>query len=250
MEENTTEPCEFLEWDSNFFGHRIARIRADCLTRESWEEIRQWCRRNEVDCLYFFANPDDRATLFFAAENRFVNVDIRFTFEKPLAQKSLDLSPLSEGISIRPFRADDLSVLKNIAGKSHGDGRFYFDPRFAREKCAAFYETWIENSCNGMADAVWVAEYRGKPAGYLTGHLREGGEGNLGLLGVEEELRHRGVGGVLIRHALQWAREKGCDRMTVVTQGRNINAQRLFQKSGFLSRSLLLTFHYWLESPS
>ena len=108
-----------------------------------------------------------------------------------------------------------------------------------------FYETWIENSFRGFAQAVLVVEVDRKPVGYITSHLR-GEEAQIGLMGVADG--HQGAGlrwTSLVQHFLSWAAREGAQRATVVTQGRNVRAQRLYQRSGFVTASFQLWYHRW-----
>jgi ribosomal protein S18 acetylase RimI-like enzyme len=134
--------------------------------------------------------------------------------------------------------------LRAIARASHGDTRFYADERFPRERCGELYDTWIRRSCEGWADAVLVVERNDAPAGYVSVHRRDG-SGSIGLIGVAEEQRGRGVGEALVRGALAWCAGEELARCTVVTQGRNVGAQRLFQRCGFRTSEVDLWFHRW-----
>ena len=107
------------------------------------------------------------------------------------------------------------------------------------------YETWTEKSCHGYADAVLVAEMNGQAAGYISCHLLDGAEGNIGLVGIGAEWRGMGLGTALVNTGLRWFADQGVTRATVVTQGRNWQAQRLFQRSGFMTRTVQLWYHRW-----
>ncbi len=165
--------------------------------------------------------------------------------------RSLANGPLNggngNGSVIRPCRAADLPALKAIARTVHHDTRFYFDPRFPRERCDALYETWIEKSCGGYADLVLVADLHGAAVGYCSCH-RRGNEGQIGLFGVHADYHGQGVGSQLIREALRWFIEQGLERAAVTTQGRNIAAQRLYQKHGFMTQAVQLWYHRWFTA--
>jgi dTDP-4-amino-4,6-dideoxy-D-galactose acyltransferase len=190
--------------------------------------------------LYFLADSDDPQTPRLAAENHFLQTDLRMTFEKLLGREGI---PDSEAM-VRPAREADLRSLQAIAAKGHRDSRFYFDHHFDRSKCDLFYETWIENSFRGFAQAVLVAESEGQPAGYVTCHLREH-DSQLGLIGVADTHRGEGLGTRLVQGFLSWSLRQGAQRATVVTQGRNVRAQRLYQRNGFVTSSFQLWYHRW-----
>ncbi len=234
--------CTLLAWDSHFFGCRIARLNHSRLDPMAAEQAIQWCRTEEIDCLYFLADSDDAQTARLAEEDHFLQTDVRMTFEKSLT--GLDI-PDPEAI-VRPAREKDLSALRAIAAKGHRDSRFYFDHHFNRSKCDLFYQIWIENSFRGFAQAVLVAESNGQPAGYVACHLR-GRESQLGLIGVAEADQGEGLGTKLVQGFLSWSLRQGAQRATVVTQGRNVRAQRLYQRNGFVTSSFQLWYHRWFR---
>jgi hypothetical protein len=46
---------------------------------------------------------------------------------------------------------------------------------------------------------------------------------------------------------LHWLAEQGVPRATVVTQGRNVVAQRLYQSMGFKTSTLHCWHHLWFD---
>jgi len=237
-----SSPCSFLEWDSNFFGRRIARVESHRLNAELVARISEWCRENTIDCLYLLADADDSQTVVCAEEWKAHFVDIRVTME------SDDLSLTTSGPSVRACRDEDLPLLRRIARSSHHDGRFFFDSRFQPEQCESFYETWIVRSSEGFADKVLVAELNGRPAGYVTCHFEGASKrGRIGLFAVGEDARGYGMGQDLTAAALHWFSEKQVEHVEVVTQGRNVAAQRLYAKCGFRIRSLSVWYHKWFN---
>jgi dTDP-4-amino-4,6-dideoxy-D-galactose acyltransferase len=73
----------------------------------------------------------------------------------------------------------------------------------------------------------------------------DAGTGSIGLVGVAEAARGRGLGGRLVAAALGWFAGQGVERVEVVTQGRNVAAQRLYQAHGFRTRRVEVSFHRW-----
>jgi dTDP-4-amino-4,6-dideoxy-D-galactose acyltransferase len=236
--------CEYLGWDSEFFGRRIARAKIGRLDSESVRTILDWCHVNQIDCLYFLADANDLDTMRLAEDNHFRLVDIRVSLER----RAKDVPfPGNEGLNgvIRPNIPDDVAALRDIAKRSYRSTRFYSDSNFPPSLADALYETWIEKSCNGYADAVLVAEMREQPAGYVTCHLLDETKGQIGLVGVGSDWRGNGLGQALVNASLHWFADRGIASVTVVTQGRNYPAQRLYQRCGFLTSSLQLWYHRW-----
>ncbi len=238
------ELCEHLEWDSEFFKVRIARARTHSLTPEDVERIFQWCALNGIECLYFLADSEDEQTIQLAEANGFHLVDIRVTMEQEInAVQSIPKSDTSH--TARLSVPEDVPVLREIARVSHHTSRFYSDSNFSSERCDALYETWIEKSCRGYADAVLVAEHDSRPVGYVTCHLLDRDKGQIGLIAVSSGSQGRGVGRELATAALNWFSANGVNRVTVVTQGRNTRAQRLNQRCGFFTTTVQLWYHRW-----
>ena len=234
----TDSPCQFLEWDSGFFGFRIANVMDPHLTRDRLEHIERWCAQERIRCLYLLAGGDDAETAELAGGHGFRFVDIRAEYECRLEVRQ-DPAP-----EIRRAVPEDIPALAQIARNSHTQTRFYFDGQFPRDRCDALYSTWIEKSCRGYAKAVLVAECDGKPAGYITGNWN-GQSGQIGLLAVADWARGRGLGRTLVRSALQLFRELDIRTVKVVTQGRNIQSQRLYAQCGFSIASVNIWYHRW-----
>ena len=228
------EPGRFLDWDSTFFGINIARI-------HSLDGARDWCAANRIVCAYFLADADEPEAVTLAEAEGFHLRDVRITLERP----SPDAAETFECPLIREFQESDLPALVQIARHSHKDSRFYQDPHFDRQRCADFYETWIRRSCDGWASGVLVAEINRQAVGYLTCHLLVDHGGSIGLFAVDEASRGKGVGRQLVEASLTYFRDRSAPSIEVVTQGRNIRSQRLYQRCGFLPKSMQFWYHRW-----
>lgn len=234
--------CTYLDWDSEFFSRRIASANRRRLDHPALNELLVWCVANRIECLYLLADSDDPQTARLVETNEFLLTDVRMTFERTLGEPSF----MPTGVAVRPAREEDLGTLRAIAQTGHRDTRFYFDPHFDRAKCDLLYETWIENSFRGFAESVLVAEMDGRPVGYITGHKR-GDNAQIGLIGVAEGHQGAGLGSILVKHFLSWAAREGAVRANVTTQGRNVRAQRLYQRAGFVTSSCQLWYHRWFS---
>ena len=236
--------CEYLDWDSEFFGRRIARVTASRVTDKSIADIDAWCSAHRIECLYLLADSTDRPTTRLVQENGFRFVDVRVTLD---VRSTKDCVPggTAAGVAVRRATEADIDALKAIARRNHRDTRFYYDGNFPVQRCDELYERWIEKSCRGWAENVLVAAKQGEIEGYISCHVRTAGIGQIGLVGVAEKGQGRGVGTELIANGLHWFSEQGMEVVSVVTQGRNVSAQRLYQKCGFATRSVELWFHRW-----
>jgi Acetyltransferases len=235
--------CEFLEWDSDFFGFRIARLTEEKLTPETMKNVLRWCNENRIDCLYFLADAADFQTTRLAEKHGFHLTDTRITLETVL--KNFQPDETATEVSVSEAVPEDVEQLKKIAARNHRDSRFYYDGRFPAEKCDELFALWIEKSCKGYADVVLTAKKDSKVQGYITCSIDERNDGSIGLVGVAKDSQGTGIGKLLINSAKHWFGEKNVSRITVVTQGRNVKAQRLYQNNGFITKSLKNWYHLW-----
>jgi len=233
-------PCQILDWDTSFFGFRIARIGANHLRPSDMAAIDDWCEREKVRCLYLLAASNNIQTTMLAEGHGFHLVDIRITLQRQVKP------PYGHASHVRPVRPDDIAALSAIASTSHTDSRFYQDHGFPRSRCDEFYRTWIERSCKGWAQFVFVFDRDDRPSGYITCH-HDGENGQIGLMAVADWARGQRIASSLVETAISAFAEIGVRESTVVTQGRNISALRLYQKCGFAIRSVELWYHRWFE---
>jgi dTDP-4-amino-4,6-dideoxy-D-galactose acyltransferase len=248
MRTPNSEPCELLSWDTDFFNCRIARVCGDLLEEEQALQIDDWCRRHRIRCLYFLSQANDPTTLQTAGKHGFGLVDIRVILERNMMDSpAVGCSELPACHSIRPVQPDDLPELQAMARTLHGETRFFKDSHFPRQRAEELYSTWIKLESEGRAKIVLVAaSATNQPLGYISCRLNANlREGQIGLVGVAPEVRGRGIGKNLVLAATGWFQEQGVHKVTVVTQGINLAAQRLYQQCGYFSQDLHLWYHKW-----
>jgi dTDP-4-amino-4,6-dideoxy-D-galactose acyltransferase len=245
-----SEPCQYLEWDTQFFGPRIGRLLAHRLDAGVLDAIDTWRRQHAIDCLYFLADADDPKTVALAQAHGFQLVEVRLIFERGLKDWNPRTRPREAGdVQVRPVQPQDIPELQEIAKNSYIDSRFYFDQRFPQEKWQAYYATWVSKSCSGGAELRLAAEKDGEVVGYITGQMdRVKGEGMYELTGVKESARRLGVGQELFRAGLDWYVQAGVQSVWLATQGRNVPTQRMIQRNGFITRLCQLYYHKWFEA--
>jgi dTDP-4-amino-4,6-dideoxy-D-galactose acyltransferase len=237
-----------LPWDSQFFGLRVARLtvdagglQVDALTA-ALAELHTW----RADLVYALLESTDIAGIAAAEAAGMRLVDIRVTLECALAPQNVS-SPLPAGFQLETFTLRQLPALRNLAARSFSDTRFYRDTRFPRERADALYATWIERSCTSSDETVLVCEHGDGLGGFITYKANQAtGTAQIGLIAVDAAAQGLGIGTALVRAAQAQCAEAALTRLSVVTQGSNLAAQRLYQRCGFLSSSLQLWFHHWL----
>jgi dTDP-4-amino-4,6-dideoxy-D-galactose acyltransferase len=238
--------CQLLDWDTQFFGLRIARANVNRLDPEVARSLLAWCCEHKIDCLYFLADADDPVTVRLAEANQFKLVDLRVTLRVDLAAQPV-AHKTAPGVTIAPVAATEVPALREIAAGSHHDSRFYADPGFATARVNALYETWIEQSCQDKAKVVFVAHWQGQVAGYLACACDSTQTGRISLIAVATGFQGQGIGGALVETGLDWFRKQQLQDVCVVTQGRNTRAMRMYERFGFTVQAIQLWYHRWFS---
>lgn len=240
----TRGPVQRLEWDSEFFGFPIARLIVSRINQQIMSQVLEEAQQEGIRCLYYEADSNDAVSIALAEANGFKLVDVRITLE---TASSGDLPPRpARDIMVREFREEEIETLARMARETSRVSRYRFDTDFPPDASERLYDIWLRNSCSGYADKVFVAELEGGPVGFITCKVSQE-EGRIVLVGVDDRFRGRGVGASLVDKALNWFGSQGIQRVRVVTQGRNIQSQRLYHAAGFNTVSVTLFYHKWFN---
>lgn len=241
-------PCAFLQWDSEFWQFPVARLLDPRLPLVAPAIVDAWCHDQDIRCLYALVDPlAPRAAVQYQGQ-AYVLVDERVTLTWQICSRQLDV-PLEvpDGVVVRSCASADLEPLQQIAAESHTDTRFFADTRFPRLQAQKLYALWIANSCAGFAEHVLVAELAGAAVGYCSCHVPAGDPraGSIGLIAVAPAARGLGVGQALVTHAQRWFANRDLDQVSVVSQGRNAAALRLYRRCGFSVQLRQHWYHRW-----
>ena len=234
---------------TQFFGLRIGRITTSTLSPEILHAIEGWREKNQIDCLYFLADPHHAPTAQLAAQSGFVLVDIRMEMDAMLPLPNSAQKEHHAAGSLRPADLQDLPALKTIAGEAFTQTRFYFDHRFSRDSCRQLYETWVENSLHNPAKDVLVLHSSNQILGFISGAQKDSNV-NIDLVAVSASARGQGVGSTLIQAFCKQGISRGTRTATVPTQARNISAIRLYERCGFRCANMRLWYHAWYNTES
>src|SRR4051794_40885440 len=203
-----TAACEILEWDSAFFGMRIARITEEWRGRRALIDAVTLADASGVDCLYLLIDMANHAGLRAAAECDFRVVDVRVEYAGAASSRD------SPSTTLRPAGDADLDVLVPLARGSFIQSRFFADGRFPRERCEALFQRWLERSMTGeLADVVLVdAAQSGFVACTMSGPTNIG---RIELIAVAPEARRAGIGRALVGGAVSELNTRGATEVRV-----------------------------------
>ena len=229
-----------LDWDSDFFGFEVARLRASSPDQLA-ESIDQAVQRR-VRLAYWECAPDDAALNRAAVELGGRLVDRKCTYVRALEAADATVPEAASGPRPRHNERDQLIDLALQSGEL---SRFRVDPEIPSGAWERLYRIWMERSLSGeIADEVLVERRDGQAVGMITLSI-DGHVGVIGLFAVHASQRGLGVGGALLSRALSWFVAAGCCSASVVTQGDNEGARRIYQKGGYRLSQMSHFYHFW-----
>ena len=226
-----------LQWDSDFFGLRIGR--ADIFTTEDALSLASQYNelKHQFDLLYVF----DPNNVGFEANGARL-VDEKILYSKPC-------EPRKQYPEISFYQAaqpnEDLYRLALVSGRY---SRFKFDERFPKGSYERLYTRWIENACSkeGISKQILIfQDSQNAIKGMIT--VEHSGElGHIGLVAVDPDTQHQGVGSVIMSTLDGYLYQQGVKILEVPTQKSNTNACRWYEKNGFVKKSVTPIYHWWL----
>lgn len=226
-----------LQWDSDFFGLRIGK--ADIQTRE--DPVSLAARHDELkqqfDLLYIF-DPDN---VGFAAKGARL-VDKKILYSKPVEPR-LQYNDVVFYKQAKP--SEDLYRLALVSG---GYSRFRLDERFPKGSYRRLYEKWIENACPQQEtnkQILILPDTNDIVRGMITIN-HEGELGHIGLVAVDPDCQHQGIGGKIMSTLDGYLFNLGIKTLEVPTQKANTDACRWYEKNGFAVESITPIYHWWL----
>jgi GNAT superfamily N-acetyltransferase len=91
----------------------------------------------------------------------------------------------------------------------------------------------VMSDFDASRDGAWIAVLDGKPVGSVFVVGIEDNSCKLRMLILDAEARGRGVGSLLVRTAVQFARDRGYARMTLWTMQMLDAARAIYRREGF-----------------
>jgi len=238
---------KILDWDTKFWGFRVAYLSCRCLTESIIYRVNQFIKLENVKLVEYLCNCHDSNSVKITAENSFIFADIRLSFEKRLLEKKNIC--LSEEFIFSLANKKNIPALLEITKDLYLDSRYYYDENFDRNKASIFYQNWVEKAVLGTFDDECYCIFKKStvtPIGFCTIKYDVSQGASIGLMGLSLEYQGRGLAQTLLNLVFNSLIDKSIDKISVVTQGRNFAAQRLYQRVGFLTKTTEIWYHKWL----
>jgi DNA-binding MarR family transcriptional regulator/GNAT superfamily N-acetyltransferase len=139
-------------------------------------------------------------------------------------------SPQPRGYLLRAPRPGDMGWVVQRNGAIYAE-EFGWDASY-EALVARIVADYVENR-DPDAEAAWIAEVDGAPAGCVFCVREDAATARLRLLLVEPWARGLGIGARLVDEVLRFARQAGYARITLWTNDVLADARRIYQRAGF-----------------
>lgn len=233
-----------LKWDSDFFGFPVALVSCRQLSESIIVHINQYVKNNKLKLLQYLCNCHDRKSVKIAEKYGFNFVDIRLEFGKNIEQK--EAVQLKDNFTFGIAQKKHIPALEEAVFGLYKDSRYFFDGNFELDKINEFFRNWIMKGVLGTFDDVCYCIFDKKiPVAFCTISFKKDKKADIGILGLASKYQGKGLGIDLLKLVFNALYDKGFNKINVVTQGRNYGAQRLYQKTGFLTERTEMWYHKW-----
>lgn len=230
-----------LEWDTNFFGIKSARI--DFLSdieETDYTEIIKFCRpfafvtlvnKNNINSVNDFIGKYTAAQL----------KDVNISFKKDLT--SYQYGAINHGdIRINNFQKTDMRLVE-MAAYSFKYSRFFNDSNLDREKAKQVYSQWVLSSFN-KGNKYFLVYGREVPKGFIVFSIQDE-HCLLELVAVSPDCQGAGVGTAMMRGLDYFCVTKELQTISVGTQLNNIPAIQFYTKQNFAYQGNATVYHWW-----
>ena len=134
---------------------------------------------------------------------------------------------------------DAFSALIKNTPQFFADTHYYNSPYFDRRLCDLFYRRWILKDIGGRSNRNYLAIYENRIVGFSL-CIEKDNEAIIDLIWVDEDMRGRGVGTLMIYKLFNDVKNKV---VKVPTQITNSNAINLYIKTGFKIKDIYAAYH-------
>jgi len=233
---------DILEWDSRFFGIKIAKVNR-FNSEDELSYILNEITQLQIKLLYFFVEPNDIFSNLLLKKLNANLVDEKLTYILDI--KNIIVTENNQ--HVKPYWDNELTEeLKRISIQTSEFSRFRVDKRIGDELCDKLYLEWINNAVNKVFnDSLYVYSENSTIEG-LVSLKNMPNSGSISLIGVDNKSRGKNIGTLLIKKAIAHYLELGFSKLEVVTQKANIPACKFYEKNGFIIKSINNIYHLWI----
>ena len=234
--------AEILDWDSAFFGYKVARINgvfkvdgdASAAPTHALEHCVKRASNSSVRYLLASIDARDLASMQALTALSFQLIETRVNYHRSL----LDFSPQERYPSRLAGAADTEALAHTAATRINPYDRFHADPFIDSEQAHQMMRIWVENSImNGFADATIVPDVP-NPTAFCTSKLHRDSwpvwkvklaQPVLSAVGAD----FKGWYFKIISELSLYLREEGAEHAYMITQVTNNAVIRTWERLGY-----------------
>lgn len=232
---------EHLDWDTIFFGFKVAKIHLKNNDKYEFLKILDDLRVKKYSLVYMEVEGDQALLSKEILLNNGELVDDRAVYIKELKYK--EVNDYDNKIVSRYLEDDVSEELNELALASSQYSRFRVDSNFPNELCDKMYHEWIKNILS--TGEVFITKHGNRITG-MVALTHENDTVSIELIAVNGKYRNRNFGSSLMNSVCEYARKYNCNNVRVVTQKQNIVAKRFYESSGYRSVKGSSCYHFWL----
>ncbi len=230
--------CEYLKWDSEFFGFKIGKI-SEYTNIKNFQNTINSFRDEGYRLIYCFTHPENIEVNNLLSKYAQL-VDEKITYYKIIEKLNYDVDK-----NIIPCSKISTELISLVL-QSGEFSRFKIDPNFPEGSLERLYVKWIENTINKKFGDILYVHMVNKIIGFIT--LRTAnGIGNIDLIAVANDFRGQSIGSKLLMCAYNYFVNKNITNIEVVTQKNNILACKFYEKNNFKIKNIVNIYHLWLK---
>lgn len=229
---------QMLEWDSNFFGFKIARLNDQVQNKDLLDTV-DLLKKRGVTLVIAVTSPNDSSRIKTLESAGFSLVEVRM-----ILKADLKASP-AYSESLKCFVATHRHIPSLLqCSKGLFESTRFSCPPFVPGQDDKLYETWIEHAVNGQFDDFCLClPDQDKIAAFCS--LKEMAQSTMriGLFGVGKAYQGRKLSRVIMNDVIAYCTSAGAKNLLVATQAWNTKALNVYVGSGFCFNAVEI-WHY------
>lgn len=227
---------KILEWDSNFFGIKVARIDSN-LNKHNIINVFSQLNCEGVDLVYFnsrFLVGEDKNYKNYLLDKRV-----------SLLKKLKDKKPWDDRVKLFSGNVPTGKMIE-LSRRVAQNSRFYFDPNIPEKKVYEMYEIWLKKSISKeMATDVLVYENENGILGFATIKILSNDKALIPMLAVDRNFEGLGISFMLMQAIETFLLNKGCDYLVSETRAKNLRALKVYKRFGITCEPSHYINHLW-----
>jgi dTDP-4-amino-4,6-dideoxy-D-galactose acyltransferase len=233
---------KILEWDSNFFKKRVAKvfINDEAFNRKKLQIL---LKDNNIDVCYINSKYNLQNLVFDEYLCSLSNSHFVYRKKNESAENDIDKSIID--CNKKHFETYKNQIL-DLAYLSGHKSRFKLDGNFSKDEFEKMYIEWIRNALNkknGGGINLYVEST--EIAGLVTYDFNNS-IAKIGLIAVNNAFQGKGIGQKLINSfESKFAHNKDISYFEITTQADNIAASNLYMKNKYKLNEKINISHYW-----